>query len=319
MRLSPAQIAHFDREGYVVAQNALGAADLAPVIRAYAEYIDRRAGQLCAQGRLSRTYAEEPFDRRLARISEETLEIYREMDLMECRLEAAFAFLRNEALMDLVEGLIGPEILCSPIQHGRAKLPGDLVFRGQGDPEEGRRQVEATIAENVAPWHQDAQVHLEEADPSFILTVWLPLGEATPENGCLQVIPRVHHSGVVYWSEGFGLDPRQIPGAEVVTLPMRKGDVLLMHKLTPHCSTPNQSGRIRWSLDLRYQLIGTPTGRSFYPEFVSRSRANPGAVLTDYPSWSRQWQEALARVPADQHPRRQHRPQVPTPMAVSSR
>jgi hypothetical protein len=156
MKLTPEQIAHFDREGYVVAQGALSDADLDPVIRAYEEYIDRRAGQLCAQGKISQTFSGEAFGCRLARISEENLEIYREMDIMECRLQAAFDFLRNEALMDLVESLIGPEILCSPIQHGRAKLPDNLQFRGQGDPEEGRKQLEALIRENVAPWHQDA-------------------------------------------------------------------------------------------------------------------------------------------------------------------
>ncbi len=319
MKLTPEQIAHFDREGYVVARGALTDADLDPVIDAYAEYIDQRAGQLHAAGKLSQTFAEEPFDRRLACISEECLEIYRDIDLMDCRPKGVFDFLRNQALMDVVESLVGPEILCSPIQHGRSKLPGDLVFKGQGDPEEGRKQLEAMIAENVAPWHQDAQVHLEEADPSFILTVWLPLGEATVENGCLQVIPRVHHRGMVYWSEGFGLDPQQVPDAEVATLPMHKGDVLLMHKLIPHCSTPNRSGRIRWSLDLRYQPLGTPTGRSFYPEFATRSRANPGAVLKDYEAWCRQWREALQKIPAAQRPRRQSRPLAVTPVKVAAR
>ncbi len=319
MRLTCQQTEHFDREGYVVAEGALSDADLDPVIGAYEEYIDQRAGQLCAQGKISQNYSVEPFDRRLARISEESLEIYREMDIMECRLQGAFDFLRNEALMDLVESLIGPEILCSPIQHGRAKLPENLVFRGQGDPEEGRKELEAVIRENVAPWHQDAQVHLEEADPSFILTVWLPLGEATPEKGCLQIIPQVHHQGLVYWSEGFGLDPQQIPGHEVVTLPMHKGDVLLMHKLIPHCSTPNLSGGIRWSMDLRYQRIGTPTGRSFYPEFATRSRANPALVLNDYETWSQQWQVALEKIPTAQRPRRQHRPLALTPIAVAGR
>jgi hypothetical protein len=319
MKLSQAQSDHFDREGYVVAQGALSDADLDPVIGAYKEYIDGCARQLYHQGRLSQLYDAEPFGRRLARISEEDLEIYRQIDLMDCRLQGAFDFLCNEALMDLVESLIGPEILCSPIQHVRAKLPANLVYRGTDDPEEGRKQLEAMVAENVAPWHQDAQVHLEEADPSFILTVWLPLGDATPENGCLQVIPRVPATGVVYWSEGFGLDPQQVPDAEVVTLPMHKGDVLLMHKLTPHCSTPNLSEDIRWSMDLRYQRIGTPTGRSFYPEFATRSRANPALVLRNYNTWCRQWIAALEKIPTAQRPRRQQRPQATMPIAVARR
>ena len=39
----------------------------------------------------------------------------------------------------------------------------------------------------VAPWHQDAGVTWEGADPHFILTVWIPLSPTTPENGCLQI------------------------------------------------------------------------------------------------------------------------------------
>ena len=112
----------------------------------------------------------------------------------------------------------------------------------------------------------------EEADPSFILTVWLPLCDATPENDCLQLIPRQHLHDTVYWSEGFGISDENLPAVYVVTLPMKKGSVLLMHKLIPHRSTANTSYDIRWSLYLRYQRNGTPTGRSFYPDVVARSR-----------------------------------------------
>ena len=56
---------------------------------------------------------------------------------------------------------------------------------------------------------------------------------------------------------------------------------------------PNTSDTVRWSMDLRYQRTGTPTGRSFWPDFVVRSRANPDAVLKDHDTWCRRWVEAL--------------------------
>jgi hypothetical protein len=31
---------------------------------------------------------------------------------------------------------------------------------------------------------------------------------------------------------------------------------------TPHCGLKNDSGRIRWSIELRFQRSGTPTGRT---------------------------------------------------------
>jgi hypothetical protein len=316
MRLSARQREHFREQGYVLVEGALSDADLDPVIEAYEAFIDGRARELHREGRLSQLHAAEPFERRLACLCTENFEIYRDIDLMHCRLEAVFRFLGNDNLLDLIEGIIGPEITCSPIQHARAKLPDNLKGRLRAEGEESRRQLEAMIAENVAPWHQDAQVHLEEADPVPILTVWLPLGEATPENGCLQIIPRVHQTGTVYWSEGFGISEANLPAGEVLTLPMQKGSVLLMHKLIPHCSTPNLSDGIRWSMDLRYQKRGTPTGRSFYPDFAVRSRAHPGSVLADYGEWCRQWIAALEKVPTDKRPGRRDRPQRPMSMTV---
>jgi hypothetical protein len=67
-----------------------------------------------------------------------------------------------------------------------------------------------------------------------------------------------------------------------------------MHKLTPHRSTPNFTDQVRWSLDLRYQPTGQPTGRAWWPAFVARSEAQPESVLTDYELWRERWEQALA-------------------------
>jgi len=314
MHLSSDQKKHFAREGYLLVEDALNDTDLQPLIDDYAAFIDQRARHLYQQNKLSQLYETEPFSRRLAHICREDLSIYSDIDLMNFRGHDAFSFLHNDALLNLIEDIIGPEITCSPIQHARAKLPANILQKTASADKETKTRLEAAIAENVAPWHQDAQVHLEEADPSFILTVWLPLCDATPQNGCLQLIPRQHLRDTVYWSEGFGISDENLPADEVLTLPMRKGSVLLMHKLTPHRSTPNTSDDIRWSLDLRYQRSGTPTGRSFYPAFVARSRANPATELRDHAEWSRQWQQALAAITPANRPRRQNRPTRPAPM-----
>jgi len=313
--LAPDQQQHFAREGYVVVENALDDDnDLNPLIQAYMRFIDERAQHLHQQDKLADLYAEASFEQRLAHICRHNMSIYRDIDLMHFRQKEAFYFLRNNKLLDLVEAIVGPEITCSPIQHTRAKLPESLKEQSTASDAESRRQLDAAIAENVAPWHQDAQVHLEEADPSFILTVWLPLCDATPENGCMQLIPRQHLNDAVYWSEGFGISEENLPVGDLVTLPMRKGSVLLMHKLIPHRSTPNTSDGIRWSLALRYQKTGTPTGRPFYPAFAARSRANPQTELRDFAEWDRLWRSALAEVATNARPGRKDRPTRPTPM-----
>ena len=296
MRLTVEQRAHYECHGYVLIEGGLHAADLAPVIAAYETFIDTQARRLHDAGTVSQLFEEEPFDRRLVCLCEEDASIYDHIDLMYCRLRGVFEFLRNPRLLDLVEGVVGPEIICSPIQHVRAKLPSDLA-RGRNS--------------HVAPWHQDAQVHTEEADPHFILTVWIPLCDATPENGCLRIIPRVHRGETVYWSEGFGISEENMPEGEVLTVPMKKGSVLLLDKLTPHGSGPNATDGIRWSMDLRYQKAGTPTGRSCYPDFAVLSRAAPSSVLTEFATWDRLWLEALEEYP--QKVGRKTRPDGPAP------
>ncbi|MCY3770784.1 MAG: phytanoyl-CoA dioxygenase family protein [Gemmatimonadetes bacterium] len=316
MALTQDQFRHFADEGYVIVEGALTGDDLDPVITGIEAFVDNRARGLYEEGRITELHEGEPFERRLALITRENTAIYDEIDIMHMRAEALFRFLGNHRLLDLVESLVGPEITCSPIQHLRAKLPEDLAGLSEhgGNGDGGEEALAARIRENVAPWHQDAQVHLEDADPVFILTVWLPLCDTDEENGCLQIIPRVHHHRTVYWSEGFGIEEGRLPEGEVLSLPMKKGDVLLMHKLIPHRSIPNRSGTIRWSLDLRYQQTGLPTGRSFYPNFIVRSRRHPEFVLSDYATWNRGWEEAL-KVTA-QRPPRKNKPTEPTPIRM---
>ena len=117
MKLSQAEIDQFNSEGYLVARGALHDRDLAPVIAEYEAYIDRRAEELVDQGHIKQTYANEPFERRLIGICQEYGDIYGELDIMHFRGRACFEFLRNPNLINLVEGLVGPEITCSPIQH----------------------------------------------------------------------------------------------------------------------------------------------------------------------------------------------------------
>jgi len=279
MQLSQEYREHFEREGYVVVRGGLQDSDLDPVIREYEEYIDKRARELKTEGKISQLHEHEPFGRRLTRICEEDGTIYNELDIMQFRGRALFDFLRNEHLMDLVEGLVGPEITCNPIQHLRPKMPS---------------RTAKTPNTHIAGWHQDAAVMREEADPIEVLTVWIPMCEATVENGCMQVIPRVVGKGILHTKSAV-MEDGELPQTPAVPLPMQKGDVLLMHKETPHNSTPNLSDSIRWSMDLRYQQTGTPSGREVYPSFISRSRANPQSVLTDHGEWCRLWVEGLER------------------------
>jgi len=150
-------------------------------------------------------------------------------------------------------------------------------------------------------------VTLPEADATNLLTVWLPVTEATVENGCLCVIPGSHRAGLATHCPGTSTDrqlhiPEPLLAGTPVPLPMRPGSVLLLHRLTEHSSLSNQSDGIRWSFDLRYQPVGQPTGRPVFPSFVVRSRSQPERVVRDWRAWAAAWHETRAALSEDREP-----------------
>lgn len=152
---------------------------------------------------------------------------------------------------------------------------------------------------------------LPEQDESDVLTVWLPVTPATVQNGCLLVLPRshrgdlAHHCLVSPAKKGLHIPDQYLAQGEPLALPMQPGDVLFMHRRTMHASLANESDDIRWSMDLRYNPVGAPSGRPAFPSFVARSRQHPEQALTDPAKWARLWLETrtrLAGLPADQWP-----------------
>jgi phytanoyl-CoA hydroxylase len=283
MGLSAQQVRAFHEDGVLVAEGVVTDEDLAPVIEECAAWVDRRARELYDAERIHDLAEDADFARRFARLYAQCPAIAEGIDIMQMRGPATFAFLRSENLLDAVECLVGPEITCSPIQHLRAKPPESATSERRG-------------FYNV-PWHQDMAVTWEEADDSNIVTCWLALVDATVENGCMEVLPGVwrrgyleHHAG----DAGTAVKPDALPrDIAPRPVPVRKGGAVFMHRCTPHRSTPNTTDGTRWSLDLRYQPTGTPTGRPFHPAFVVRSAQDPASVLTDHAEWSRRWETAL--------------------------
>ena len=177
---------------------------------------------------------------------------------------ALFDLLINPKLLDIAESLVGPEIMCHPAYRVRPKLP-----------EHDRTLV---------PWHQDAGYMEPKCDSVLQLTIWIPLIDATVENGCLEVIPHAHRDGVFRHrhSERFYLEipDDALPEVDPVVVPVKFGSILLLTNLTPHRSIPNVSNQVRWSVDSRYQDAAKPTGYQPEAGFLARSRLHPGNVVT---------------------------------------
>ena len=275
MKVTSDHLSFFKEEGYVIVEDGLSDDDLEPIIQDHNLIVDEVARDLYDRGKIANLYAQEPFTKRLACLADECDEVDGCPDIGFTRRRNTFGFLRNQHLVDLIEPFIGPEISCNPVSHIRPKMPSTDV-----------------------PFHQDAIFTTQEAQGILQVTVWIPLIDVNEENGCLEVQPRVHQQRVVYWSFGEGL-----PQTERVLLPMQKGDVLFVHKLTPHGSGPNTTDQVRWSLDLRYQQTDDPSPRPEWPSLVARSRRNPDSE-TAYEDWRAEWAAAIEKTPSQIHYKR---------------
>lgn len=103
--------------------------------------------------------------------------------------------------------------------------------------------------------HQDAAYY--PIQPRDHFTVWLPLDQATPENGCMQVVPGGHLDGLqpheaVDYATDIVIPESTYDDEEFVEIPMEPGDALVTHCLTPHRTAPNTTDRWRRALIMSY-------------------------------------------------------------------
>ena len=233
-----ARVDAYRNDGYLPVPGVFTETDLAPVRAAIEEEVDQFAERLVREGKVSSSFAGEPFDRRLVRLCESAGAAVR---IWELRSRAAaapelFRFVRHPRLLELMTALLGPEVAWTGSFAVRAKLP--------------ERDVTS------APWHQDTQYYGDPTRHLHVVSVWIPLVDVDERNGCLHLIPGSHRWGLL----GGARDANRIvqmsedveQRATPVVLPMRRGDLLAFSNLTCHASLLNTSDRMRWSVDLRY-------------------------------------------------------------------
>ena len=74
---------------------------------------------------------------------------------------------------------------------------------------------------------------------------------------------------VIVWEEDGSeyLSLEEVSEAERQPLPTKVGSMVMFSSMIPHGSLVNHTDTIRWSMDLRYQALGKPTGRWYVPGF----------------------------------------------------
>jgi ectoine hydroxylase-related dioxygenase (phytanoyl-CoA dioxygenase family) len=268
--LTPEQLAFYEREGYLVVPHLLDEADMASGRAAMCQKVDMIADEMYRDGLITDRLADAPFETRLARLFAHLTDqdFLRYGRSWRDRLPGYFELMSNPKILDAVESLIGPEIFANPVYNVRPKVP--------------------KVAAGIVPWHQDKS-YWTDAKASPVITVWIPLVDATHENGCLHVMPHTHGMRVLsYHRESYSgtgyteLDEQHLAPhrKEIVPLPLAAGGAILFNDRLIHSSTANNSDHVRWSVDLRYQ----PTDQDPMPQhgsgFLARSRLRPQCVAT---------------------------------------
>jgi ectoine hydroxylase-related dioxygenase (phytanoyl-CoA dioxygenase family) len=150
-----------------------------------------------------------------------------------------FHWLLHDAVLDVVEDLIGPDIVLFA-SHFIAKPGGN-----------GKR----------VPWHEDSAYWAGLWEPMEAVTVWLALDDSTPENGCMRVIPGSHRNGYSSYAEVedapqsvFATEIRtgQFDAASAVDCVLGRGEYSLHHAKCIHGSNANTSSRRRCGYTMRY-------------------------------------------------------------------
>lgn len=129
--------------------------------------------------------------------------------------------------------------------------------------------------------HQDSPYW--SIEPMNLCSCWFALDDATPENGCMAVLPGWHKKGPlphVSVTDDFVVDEQHYDPAQMVMAPVRAGGGLFFHSLIPHYTAPNRSDKWRRAIALSYMSSKsrwTAEGESpvFFPV---KGQTYPGCV-----------------------------------------
>jgi ectoine hydroxylase-related dioxygenase (phytanoyl-CoA dioxygenase family) len=149
----------------------------------------------------------------------------------------AAELVRHPRILDAVEDLLGPDILC---------WTTNFFIKEPRTP-------------SFVSWHQDATYW--GLDPDDVVTAWVALSDAPVESGAMEFLPGSHRMGQLPHADTFHEHNLLSRGQEIavkvdaekaVKVPLCAGEMSLHHVKLAHYSGPNTTGDRRIGLAIRY-------------------------------------------------------------------
>jgi len=226
-RLTPDQLAQFERDGYLVVRGMFDA----EAMKRISQWTDEVVALPEVPGTHMVYYEDslaEPGKRVLSRI-----ENY-------CGYHEGFDELLNgEQSLPLVSQLFGEEAVLFK-EKINFKLPGGDGFKAHQDVQAG--------------WDTYGSLHI---------TMLISIDQATTENGCLQLAPGLHKKGLLgeMWKP---LAEDGSDGIVYTSCPTEPGDVVFFDSYAPHRSDPNLTESTRRILYVTYGKLSEGDHRAQY-------------------------------------------------------
>jgi phytanoyl-CoA hydroxylase len=140
----------------------------------------------------------------------------------------------------------------------------------------------------ICHWHQDEAFYLDPDDSETVsktrMSIWVPLQEATEDNGCLWIVPGSHKWGLQDYTMAEDgtcrrrIDREAYANEHATPVPVKAGSVVLFSAWTWHHSKNNHTDDIRRAFIVSYQEATVPRGDTDQHKVLRPARRERASV-----------------------------------------
>ena len=174
--------------------------------------------------------------------------------------------IRKERVLDAVEDLIGPNILCW----------GSSFF------------VKEPHSETFVSWHADTYYY--GIEPQETITAWIAFSPSNLESGCMRCIPGSHKTMTEFYNAPEenniltrGQNTRNVDESKAVHMPLEPGQFSIHQECTVHSSQPNNADYRRIGYSIHY--CPTHVRETMYDPVDGKKSAALVRGVDDYNYW----------------------------------